>query len=148
MSTTQRIVAGVRWIAVLPAAIIAGFVATFPVHWLVMMLQTNTEGDSSLWSLIPPATLERLGYALFVPFTVVVVAAYVAPRFRLATAASVVGLIAGLLVFARIFLESTLQPWQQVLTACLWLVSFAGALVYVRKHLRAESEPSRVFGWN
>ena len=111
-------------------------------------MQTRTDGEPSIWSAVPPQTLERLGYALFVPFVFVVVAAYVAPRFRLATAAAFVGLLAGVMVVGKVFTESIDPPWQQILTVCLWIVSLSAALVYVRKHLRVAAARSRVTGWN
>lgn len=77
----------VRWVLVLPAGILVALLALFPLHWLVLLMHyfTRNEEGLSLWNLTP-ATLEQLGMALVVPFTLVTIGARVAPAFRLHTA--------------------------------------------------------------
>lgn len=75
-----------RWVLFLPAAILCALLVTFPIHWAVILLTSfRTEEESgglSLWNL-PPETLERCGYALIVPTTLILVARYVAPSHRI-----------------------------------------------------------------
>jgi hypothetical protein len=69
-----------RWLAVLPGAILAGVLVMFPVHWAAMFIHyfggfsepfiTNEKGEGLLQSM-PLELLERFGDALFVPGTVI-----------------------------------------------------------------------------
>lgn len=76
-----------RWLAVLPAAILSAVLISFPVHWAVMIF-TGFAGDDDtigLWDL-PPETLERLGIAFFAPLAFIMAGAKVAPTHKLQTA--------------------------------------------------------------
>ncbi len=82
-----------RWLAVLPGAILAAITMMFPMHWAAMFIHhfggfsgpliTNEEGKGLLQSM-PLESLERFGDALFVPGTLIAIGALIAPRFRLA----------------------------------------------------------------
>jgi tetratricopeptide (TPR) repeat protein len=81
-----------RWIAVLPAAILFVPLVWFPVHWAVMLIHflgnyfgltgISTEEGKDILAAISVDTLERFGDAFFSPFTFVFVGAYVAPSHK------------------------------------------------------------------
>jgi hypothetical protein len=76
-----------RWLGVLPAALVAVVAVSFPVHWCVLMIAYRGGEDQTLGlSSLPPETLERLGQAFFAPLAFIYVGAKVAPAFRLHTA--------------------------------------------------------------
>src|SRR5436309_2091886 len=84
----------VRWVLVLPAALLSAALVAFPVHWVVMLIQLfGTANDESFISVdgktwlaaIPPEVLERFGYAFFTPFIMVYCGAWVAPKFKFET---------------------------------------------------------------
>ena len=78
-----------RWVVVLPAAIGSALLAEFPIHWMVMLIHSNPEGENSpTLSAIEPRTLEYFGYfgyALFTPLTMIWVGVIVAPKFKFET---------------------------------------------------------------
>ena len=97
-----------RWLAVLPAGLVAVLVVSFPIHWAVLIIASTRSGDDSigLWDL-PPETLERLGQAFFAPLALVYIGAKVAPAFKLHTAGVLMllyamGLGAGMMYAAMI----------------------------------------------
>ena len=85
----------IRWIAVLPAAILSVPLVWFPVHWAVMLIHffgnyfeltgISTEEGKDILAAISVDTLERFGDAFFSPFTFVFVGAYVAPSHKVAS---------------------------------------------------------------
>lgn len=74
-----------RWIAVLPAVLVCVVLVMFPIHWMVMLIHSNTGENSHMLSAIPPDILERFGYAFFTPLIMIYVGARVAPRFKFET---------------------------------------------------------------
>jgi uncharacterized membrane protein YeaQ/YmgE (transglycosylase-associated protein family) len=82
-----------RWFAVLPGSIICAILVMFPIHWAVMLIQfsckegdtINVEGLMGLLACIPPEMLERFGYALFVPITLIITGAKIAPKYKFQT---------------------------------------------------------------
>jgi hypothetical protein len=83
-----------RWIAVVPGALLGAVIVMFPVHWVAMYMHhvgtpdpmiTDEQGRGLLQSM-PLESLERFGDALFVFGTLIGVGAFVAPRFHFATA--------------------------------------------------------------
>jgi len=69
------------------SGVVVALVALFPLHWLVILMHSFTRNEESLsfWRL-PPATLERLGMTLVVPYTLITIGTRVVPAFRLYTA--------------------------------------------------------------
>ncbi len=66
-----------RWLAVVPGALLGAVIVMFPVHWVAMYIHhfgtpdpmiTDEQGRGLLQSL-PLESLERFGDALFVPGT-------------------------------------------------------------------------------
>jgi hypothetical protein len=72
-----------RWLGVLPTALIAVVAVSFPVHWAVLMISSRGDDEALGLSSLPPETLERLGQAFFAPLAFIYVGAKVAPAFRL-----------------------------------------------------------------
>jgi hypothetical protein len=135
-----------RWLAVLPGAILAAIIVMFPVHWAAILIHhfggfsdpiiTNEEGKGLLQSM-PLESLERFGDALFVPGTSIGIGALTAPRFRFVTAIVIASLLIGFLSWAiaqamSMGMHSVDSPFRMVLTALLWLVSMGSALSFAR----------------
>lgn len=81
-----------RWIAVLPGALLGVLLAMFPWHWLVLFMQSGSGDDSfisykgkPLLSSIPTEVLEYAGVAFLTPFVLVSVGTYIAPKFKFQT---------------------------------------------------------------
>lgn len=85
-----------RWIAVLPGALIAVVAVLFPIHWAVMFIgQLGTSADDSgsgsplsLWyylAKIDPRVLEFFDNALISPIVLISVGARIAPKFKFFT---------------------------------------------------------------
>lgn len=135
----------VRWLAVVPGALIGAVLVMFPVHWLAMFLHrfgtpdpiiTDEQGRGLLQSM-PLESLERFGDALFVPGTLIGVGAFIAPRLHFATAIVLTLLWIGFISWAFVSVSSMSMhiddsPFRMVITAILWLVSVGAALCYAR----------------
>jgi len=71
-----------RWLAVLPGAIIAGILATFPLHWMLYL--TLVKGE-----VISGVNIEPIEYLLY-PFIISVTFIYsgynIAPKYKFKTA--------------------------------------------------------------
>ena len=142
-STGQGIL---RWIAVLPGAILAGILVTFPVHWVALLIHHFggsgdsfiTVDDKSLVAAMPLEMLERFGYALVVPATIVVTAAWIAPRFHFITAVVMTVLIGCGLTFALLQLQTSGSDirdpaWRIALLVVFWLISITVGLFRARE---------------
>lgn len=122
------IVETLRWIAVLPAALLSGLLVTFPIHWIVLLIglvdnpneSVITVNGKGLLASINPATLERFGYALFVPIAALTAGAMVAPRFKFQTGI-VLAVLWGMLLGAAITLALSRGPfeWKMLLALCV-----------------------------
>lgn len=85
-----------RWLIVPPTAFLCAFLATFPVHWVVALIQIFSRvGDpfitingKNLLAAIPPETLEKLGNAFFGPLVMITSGASMAPKFKFVTGIS------------------------------------------------------------
>ena len=143
MTTLKQIL---RWLAVLPGALLGAIIVMFPVHWVAMYIHhfgtadpiiTDEQGKGLLQSM-PLESLERFGDALFLPGTLIAVGAFIAPRFHFRTAIAVTILLVGFISWAFISASSmgwhiVDSPFRMVITAVLWLVSVAFALHYARE---------------
>lgn len=142
MTTLKQIF---RWLAVLPGALVAAIIVMFPVHWVAMYIHhfgtpdpmiTDEQGRGLLQSL-PLESLERFGDALFVPGALIAAAAFIAPRFHLATGIALTLLGVAFMSWAFINASSMGMhiedsSFRMVLTAILWLVSVGMGLHYAR----------------
>ena len=77
-----------RWVAVLPGALICVFLVLYPIHWFVMLQYTNNADydASDLKVILNPQTLELLMRAFLSPFILITVGAKIAPKFKFQTA--------------------------------------------------------------
>jgi hypothetical protein len=134
-------VQALRWLCVLPGAFVAAVLAMFPIHWVVMLIHYfGGSGDSfitidgkNLFASIPPETIEHFGYALFVPFTLIVAGARLAPRFKFVTGITLAVLLA--LALAIAFAAMNAQGSQVAdgqlrlaVTCILWIIGVGCAL--------------------
>ena len=145
MSDTSKQV--LRWLAVLPGAMLAGIIVLFPVHWAAMFIHyfggsgdsfITTEDGKGLLQAMPLESLERFMDALFVPGAVIAAGARIAPRFHFATAIAATVLLVGALIYLFASLSSggnriVDSPFRIVITIILWLASVTYALFYARQ---------------
>ena len=129
-----------RWIAVLPTAVVCAFLVAFPIHWFVMLIQLYGKNGDSFNPLvfIPPEILERFGYALFVPYTLVSVGAIIAPKFKFQTGIVIAILIVILLMTSLCFIafgyiKSDTSGLRWSITVLLWIVGISYGLYYSYK---------------
>jgi hypothetical protein len=130
----------------IPGAVLAGILVAFPIHWLALLIHSGffTSSDSfitidgkGLLEAIPLEMLERFGYALVVPGTVVGIGAWIAPRFHFVTAVVLTVLFGGVVTLAYLYLfahvfERTYPAWRTVLMVMFWIISFSFALFRAR----------------
>jgi hypothetical protein len=65
-----------RWMAVLPGAILFALLCNFPIHWFVLLRKYVPD---KVIEFDDPAKLEYLLYAFFNPFLVIIAVAFIAP---------------------------------------------------------------------
>lgn len=116
-----------RWIAVLPGALLAGFLITFPLHFILYVAFAD---GGFLFGLIPlPAgsneTLERALYPFAIAITFIIAGYKIAPKHRFQAS---VGL--GVLYAVTFGAVAVLQPYQSQLEARS-LLAFIGMLLGV-----------------
>src|SRR3981189_2983552 len=135
-----------RWLAVLPGALLGAVIVMFPVHWAAMYIHhfgtpdpmiTDEQGRGLLQSL-PLESLERFGDALFVPATIIAVGARIAPRFHFATAIVLTALFAALMAFLFVRVTSMgmhLEDsvFRMVITVLFWIVGVGAGLFHARE---------------
>ena len=104
-----------RWLAVLPASILAALLVAFPLHWLTLLWQTvvpsATDSTGTLW-LLHPNVFERLGQALFTPVVMLYTASHVAPSHRFYAALAALLLYLVLLGVALGYIFLVFDPHQ------------------------------------
>ena len=142
MSALKQIL---RWLAVVPGALLGAVIVMFPVHWVAMYIHhfgtsdpiiTDEHGRGLLQSM-PLESLERFGDALFVPGTLIMVGAFIAPRLHFATGIVLTLFLIGFMSWTFLSASSmgihiVDSPFRLVITAILWLVSVVSALSYAR----------------
>lgn len=77
-----------RWVAVLPGSIIAGFLITFPLHWL-LYISFAQNGTLLGFIELPPRSdiwIEQLLYPFIISITFVYSAYKIAPKYKFKTA--------------------------------------------------------------
>jgi hypothetical protein len=132
-----------RWVAVVPAGILAALIISFPLHWTVMMMASGSEDDGTLGlSDLPPETLERWGMAFFLPMAFIVAGAKVAPQFKLQTAVGLMLLLAIVLSASTTYVATNnlfaYEGWgwlEFILVICLWFGGAISGLHYVNNEL-------------
>jgi hypothetical protein len=98
-----------RWLAVLPGALIAVFLARYAIYWIISLLQNDfpfgrEPNEVSLLSLISPDVLEMFVMAFFAPYLLIFVGATIAPRYKFRTSL----VLAGILAIFYIFIASSI----------------------------------------
>lgn len=128
----------IRWIAVVPAGIIAAAIVTFPLHLLIILMFS---GEKPYWGLLTAETLERLAMAFTTPFVIIYVGAWTAPTRRfetgIALAVAIALILGGIYVFAFTG-DTAFSGWYSLhygATPVLNLVAIATALFIVRRNL-------------
>ena len=126
-----------RWILVLPGAFLCAFLASFPTHWFVMLVQALgnfgeddiiTIDGKSLISAIPPETLEILLYAGITPFTMIYFGSRIAPnrKFQTGIAISILwGVIFGAALTYTI-INSYYEGWYWLLLVITIIFAITG----------------------
>lgn len=82
---TQNIL---RWIAVLPGALIAGMLSTFPFHWILYLTLQGRTSWLGLIELSEPFNIDRLEYLLYplvIAFFFLLAGYSIAPKFKFKT---------------------------------------------------------------
>ena len=115
-----------RWICVIPGAMVCGLLVAFPIHWLVLV-----PSDSCI--TIPPETLERFLQAILGPLAVVWGGAKIAPYYRfrtgiVLTVIFVIWLIVALIFAASRGIEFTGGWFQRSMTHVLQIAGFSWGL--------------------
>ena len=127
----------VRWLLVLPAAVVGGLLLSFPLHWFITM---NFNSGSTI-ELAQDAknTLERALITAVVPFGFVYFGARTAPSHRIWVAIVLTVLLAALLAGARIFYRD-LAPLGMV----LHVAGFAAAFALLRNQDRKAEDDRKL----
>ncbi len=105
---TQRasgVVPVIRWMAVLPAALMGAFLVSFPVHWVAVAL-----GSDDLFNLSDEAVgnVEVVASGFFIPLAFVLAGARVAPKHHVGVAVALASIL--LLCVAANFAYVALSP--------------------------------------
>jgi hypothetical protein len=147
-----------RWIAVLPGALLAVVVVLFPIHWTVMLVQhLGTSSDDSgsgsplsLWyylAKIEPEALELFGNALVAPFVLISVGARIAPKFRFFTGIALAVTLGVFYGVAATYIAGdisdglyTPERWLRLaITVCLQIGGVVTGLFQARKVEKSQS---------
>lgn len=92
MNEKTRVV--LRWIAVFPGALLAGFLSTFPLHWVLYL--TFSHGGNILGFIELPHRVDiPIEYTIFpciVAITFVLTGFYIAPKYKLQTSIALTSL--------------------------------------------------------
>lgn len=126
----------IRWALLLPAALIAAVLVTFPMHWLALAIRST---DGNPLSALPLDVLERLLYAFAVPYFFVLAAAFFSPIHRAkvgAIACVAVGIVAAMLLAWFVGQEDLAiagPDWARVITPALWGAGLLCAYFVTRK---------------
>jgi hypothetical protein len=153
--TTKQVL---RWLAVLPGALLGGVAVMFPVHWIAMYIHHFGTGESlietddgrGLLQSLPLESLERFGYALFVPGTIIATGALIAPKFHFVAGIVLTILLVSGMCYLFVKMSSqgahfTDSTFRIILTCVLWLVSVTFSLFHARKHDKeAQAESLRL----
>ena len=78
-----------RWISVLPGAILAAILITFPVHWILVLF-----GVPLIGSFVSVETAERLIMSFTTPYVLITAGRYIAPSYEFETSVALALLVA------------------------------------------------------
>ena len=80
----NKITYWLRWIAILPGAIFAGFLITFPLHWLLYIAFAHNE-TFLVFIELPPRSdiwIEQLLYPFVMAMAFISAGHYIAPKYK------------------------------------------------------------------
>ena len=117
-----------RWIAVLPGALIAGFLATFPLHWVLYF--TLAHGETVSGVNIKPIEYNLSPFVIAITFILVGFEIAPANKFKTSVVLTAIWLLSFFGVF--IFL-SALKPQFELRSALSLLGAFLGLYIAWRK---------------
>lgn len=145
-----------RWIAVLPGSFLSAVIVSFPIHWLVMLIGlfgrasddafVSIDGKTPL-AAIPPEILERFGYAFFVPLTIIIVGAIIAPKFKFYVGIVLSILWVSLLILGLIIASHLVTfewTWFRVVVSCILNITGMGLglfIIYSKQPKNSEGNP-------
>jgi len=117
-----------RWVAVLPGALVAGFLATFPLHWVLYF----TLADGEIISGVNIKPIEYTLYPFVIAITFILVGFEIAPANKFKT--SVVLTAIWILSFLGVFIFfSALKPQFELRSTLSLLGAFLGLYIAWRK---------------
>ncbi|MFA5049348.1 MAG: hypothetical protein WC516_10055 [Patescibacteria group bacterium] len=99
-----------RWLAVLPGALLAGLLATFPLHWILYLVFAH-DGTILGFIELPDGVNKSIEYMLYpfvVAFTFILVGYKIAPKYKFRTTIVLFGiytLLWFISTFASLFLK-------------------------------------------
>ncbi len=139
----SRVVAGLRWLAVLPGGLLGAALMMFPIHWVLV----SGLGGIIQWGADDLAKVERFLQSFVVPCGTIVIGSKIAPRSSLATAytlATILGLFLLSFYYAvrsgyfdAIDLRIALEFWPLLNH---WLGILAGVLVVRSEDSKVRSQ--------
>jgi len=145
MSKTVQVL---RWLGVLPGALLCVFLVTFPIHWTVLLIQIFggadpdamiTIGGKTPIAAIPPEMLERFGYAFFAPLVMLYVGAIIAPKFKFQTAIAL-AVLWGIIIGAGLAFSSSGSDWPWWRFAITILLGLGGVSLGLFSAYEAQKE--------
>lgn len=138
-----------RWILVLPAAIVGAVLVAFPVHWIVFA--TFRWGDDNIVQLSEEGAgnVERVVTVFAVPLALILCGARVAPSRRFGVAISLASLLVVLIAtsFWIVLREHELSftsPVRGIFSMAAFVVGTVTAIIVVRSWHQAESDSATV----
>ena len=146
---TLRTKEAIRWVAVLPGAVISAFVAIFPIHWIVLINQYDAQDlddygkpSATFLALVPTEVLEQLARSFIIPFVVILAGTYIAPRYKLHAAIFLTALLCIFWAYTIMFVWQDIVAgfynfgrWFRLgLSIALWFGGITLGLHKVRQH--------------
>ena len=129
----------VRWVLVLPAAILGGILLLFPLHWIIMASCSSPDSTVQLGNESKEG-LERALTGLVAPFGFVYCGALTAPAFRRISAIALAVLLAVAAIGARVIGSEYLpEPWHW-LPLLMNVLGIGGGVLAI--FLRDEDRPA------
>jgi hypothetical protein len=136
-----------RWIAVIPGALLAHLILMFPIHWLVIWLHMkDSEGNNGFFALIPEDIMEYGILAFTAPFALIFVGSYIAPKYKLHTGVAM-GILWAILFLGSIgFTVGTreVEGWNWLRLTVTVALGIAGAItgfLYTQKYNQKQNSP-------
>ena len=126
-SQKDKLTEWLRWLAVLPGALLASFLVTFPLHWLLYLKFANGGTLFGIVALPPGAseTIERAIYPFVIAITFIITGYKIAPNHKFRASVAL-----GVLYAVTFGAVAIIQPYQRQLEARS-LVAFVGMLLGV-----------------